>query len=169
LDVVEAGTVMTIMQPIPRKPYAIAMMIASVVAIGAGVGVGMMAEGSGSSLEMGIAGVMIGLSGLSVVPVLGKPLVSEENWGLAVLGTSVTRTMLAVGGMMVLIEGMGLSRKGSVYGVMVGATVLMVVEAAVAVWLLSRREQGRVASLRSKEEANSVSGASPSGVDGSAS
>lgn len=160
---------MTMLPPIPRRPYVLAMVVASVVALGAGVGLGMSVEGANSSTAMGLAGVLIGLAGLSVIPAMGKPLISEENWGLAVLGTSVTRTMLAVGGMMVLIEGMGLPRKSAVYGVMVGAAILMVVEAGVAVWLLSRREQLREGMMRtSNGESKAAPGANPVGADGSA-
>ena len=132
--------------PIPRATFAIAMSIATVVALGVATWVASTVGAAGLTLAA-IAAVVFAGGALCIIPLIGPPLVKPDNWGMVVLAISGARTVLAMGAMLVLIEAMGLDRKGVVYGLLAGAVTLMVAEAAVAVWLLSAREHARASVL----------------------
>lgn len=128
---------------IPRAPYAAAMAAATVAALGIGLWLAAGQGASGATL-MAIGGVIGACAALSIVPLLGEPVVTPERWGLVVMGCSAARTLFAMFGMLILIQMQGLERKPVVYGVLAGAFILMTIEAAVAVWLLGRRESRRI-------------------------
>ena len=134
------------LETIPRAPFAVAMAAATVAALGVGLWLASEQGASGATL-MAIGGVIGVCAALCIVPLFGEPIVTPERWGLVVMGCSAARTMLAMFGMLVLIEAQGLDRKPVVYGVLSGALILMVIEAATAVWLLSRRESRRLSAV----------------------
>lgn len=134
-------------QPISRGVFSITMLIATMVALSASVGV-VSAAGGGSDLAMLVGGLAV-LAGLaSLATLVGPPLLPNEYWGMAVLAVSGARTMLALGAMMVLIEFAGFERRAVVFGVLSGTAILMIAEAAAAVILLNKRERDHAA-LRS--------------------
>lgn len=118
------------------------MAAASAVGMGVGIAVAGSAGGTGA-VTAAVAGVLAVGVVLAAVPLLGHPLVRPETWGLVVLGVSAARTLLALGGMLVLIEVQGLDRRPVVYGVLAGTLVMMIAEGAAAAWLLNRRERQR--------------------------
>lgn len=151
--------VSTHLAPIPRTPYAAVMAAASVVGMGAGIAAASSAGGT-SAVTAAVAGVLAVGIVLAAVPLLGPPLVRPETWGLVVLGVSGARTLLALAGMLVLIEVQDLDRRPVVYGVLAGTLVLMTAECAAAVWLLGRRE-------RQRKQTVSTPDAALSGANGS--
>ncbi len=132
--------------PIPRAPFAIAMSIASVIALGVALWAASAVGAAGMTLAA-IAAVVLAGAALCIIPLIGPPLVKPDNWGMVVLGISGARTLLGMGAMLILVEAMDLDRKGVVYGLLAGIITLMVAEAIVAVWLLSARERARASVL----------------------
>lgn len=128
--------------PIPRLPYAAMVGFGALVSIGAGVWVAA-AVGGQAGVQTSVAAVLVIGVLLAVVPLMGPPLVTPDRWGMMVLAVSGIRTMLAMGGMLVLIEVQGLERRPVVYGLLTGTLLMMAIEAMAAVWLLSRRERAR--------------------------
>lgn len=128
--------------PIPRAPFALAMLCASIAALAAAyfLSTGQGAQGPVLSSIMGAVVIACLMSGVAL---LGSPIVTPERWGLVVLGVSGARTILALGGMLILLEVQGLPRKPVVYGLLSAVFILMTVEASVAAILLNRRERQR--------------------------
>lgn len=128
------------------------------------VGVGMASAVGGSAATlMGVGVALTLLAGLCLAAMVGPPLVKPETWGLVVLGVSGLRTMAALGAMLVLVEVQGLDRKPAVYGLLLGTMVMLVAEAGAAVWLISKRDQRRLA-LKNVEK--NPTGSGPGSVDG---
>jgi hypothetical protein len=144
------------LEAIPKAPFAIAMAAGTLAALAVGVWLAASQGGEGATL-LAIAGVIAACAALCVVPLLGEPVVTPERWGLVVMGCSAFRTLIAMFGMMVLIQVQGLERKPVVYGVLSGAFLLMTVEALAAVWLLNKRESRRLQLARSSGVTNSHS------------
>ncbi len=157
---------MTPLQPIPTRPFALAITLGGLASIGLGV-LAALAAGSADSAApaaaaadqvaaaatasaavppMTLAAIAAVLA-LGVViafaPLIGPPLVTPDRWGLIVLMVSGARTLLAMGAMMAMIQILHLERKPVVYGVLTGTVVMMTVEALAAVALLNRRERLR--------------------------
>lgn len=146
------------LQSIPRRPFALAVIPAGVASVvlgvlvaamggsgeGGTVGAASAASMGGSTMTLASIGLVLGLGAvLALVPLMGPPLVTAERWGMVVLCISGLRTMLAMFAMMVLIQILQLERKPVVFGLLTGTLVMMIVEAAAAVVLLSRRERLR--------------------------
>lgn len=124
--------------PIPRALYAGIMAIATLVAFGVGLWVADR-NGADGPVLMSIAVALAAVASLTIIPLLGESLIRPDRWGLSVLACSGIRTLIAMGAMLILIEAQGLPRKPVVYGVFGGSIVLLVIEAAAAVWLLNRQ------------------------------
>ncbi len=120
------------------------MAVSCAVAIAAGL---FMAWRGGADADTLVAiGIALGvLASVCVVPLLGPPLVSDDSWGMVVLGTGAMRTMLALGAMLVLIEMQGLPRRPVAAGILTGAVMMMVAEAVAAVRLLAWRDRQKAA------------------------
>lgn len=133
--------------PIPRTPFALSMLAATLTAVAA---CAMVSLGAGAGVETSLllSGVVAVLGLMAMVALIGPPLIAPEMWGLVVLGISAMRTFLALGAMLVLIEVAALDRRPVVLGILSGTGILLIVEAAVAVVLLNKRERDRAA-LRS--------------------
>lgn len=130
----------THLAPIPRTPYAAVMAAASLV--GMGVGLAAASSAGASPAVLMAVGAVLGIGVvLAAAPIVAQPLIKPEVWGLAVLAASGSRTLLALGGMLVLIEMQGLERRPVVYGLLAGTLVMMVAEGAAAAWLLTRRDR----------------------------
>lgn len=134
---------MSPLHDIPRKPYAFGMLIATAVALAAGLGIASMSEGSTSGALIAVALTLLAGLALCALPLAGPPLVSPDRWGLAVLMASVARTMLVLLALVVFVEGQGLPRKPVGFGLLAGALIMMFAEAAIAVHLLMKRERLR--------------------------
>lgn len=132
----------TPLDPIPTRPYAIVMLLTGSLALGLGLFVSRALGGEGTTLLAVGGALLVGVL-LSVIPLLGRPLVTPDNWGLVVLGVSLGRTLLALGAMAILVELSGLPRRPVVIPLLVCTLLVMIAEAATAVWLLSRRERLR--------------------------
>lgn len=128
---------------IPRLGYGVTMAVSCAAAIGAGL---FMANRAGANADTlgAVAIALTVLASVCVVPLLGPPLVSDQSWGLVVLGCGAMRTMLALGAMLVLIEVQGLERRPVVMGILIGAMGMMIAEAAVAVRALAARDRHRL-------------------------
>ncbi len=151
--------------PIPRVPFAVACGVGAVASVLTGLATASGA-GGGQDVLIGV-GIALGLlAAMSIVPLIGPPLISAESWGLAVLGVSGLRTIGALGAMLVLIEVQGLARKPAVYGLLIGTVVMLIAEAGAAVWLLSRRERLRTVRAGKTENAFNPTGDVPGSVNG---
>lgn len=95
--------------------------------------------GAGESGLLAIVGVLALCVGVCIAPLMGPPLVTRERWGLVVMGASLARTLVVMGGMMVLIEAMHIDRRPVVYSLLTGGLMMMAIEAIVAALLLNRR------------------------------
>ncbi len=143
---------MTAMEEIPRKPYAMVMLIACAASIALGIGIAAIAgaagEHGGDQTRVMLAIGLTMLAGLSLcaLPLAGPPLVTAERWGLMVLMASVGRTLLVLSAMVVLVEALGLPRQAIGYGLLSGALLMMFAEAGIAVHLLMKRERLRESS-----------------------
>lgn len=163
--------------PIPRRPFAIGCGVGAIVSIGLGLLIASAMGGGGGGGGVGDGGSQVLISvgfvlavgaALSLVPLAGPPLVTPERWGLVVMGVSAVRTFAVLGMMLLLLEGQGLPRKPVVYAILAGTFVMMVVEASVAVYLLGRREQARVAMKQQNKQVDAgASEGSPSENPGS--
>lgn len=120
-----------------RGPYALLVGGASLVAVGAAL---LVAQNIGADERtlLALSGALMLCAGLCVIPSLGAPLVTRERWGLVVMGVSAARTLVGMGAMLVLIEGLGLENRPVVMSLLTGVGIMMIVEAAVAVWLLAK-------------------------------
>jgi len=134
-------------EPISRGVFSITMLIATLVALVAAVGA-VTGVGAGTDVATMVGGFVVLAGVISLLTLVGPPLIPHEYWGMAVLGVSGVRTMLALGAMLVLIEIAGFDRRGVVFGLLSGTAILMIAEAAVAVILLNKRERAHAA-LRS--------------------
>jgi len=134
--------VSTELAPIPRTQYGAVIAAAAVASVMLGL---LAARGAGGEPPVltALAGVLGAGAALGVVPLLGPRVIPPGVWGLAVLGVSAARTLLALGAMLALIEVQGLERRPVVYGVLAGTGVMMIAEGAAAAWLLMRREACR--------------------------
>jgi hypothetical protein len=132
----------TPLDPIPTRPYAIVMLLTGGLALGLGVFISQALGGEGTTL-LAVGGALLACVLLSVIPMLGRPLVTPDNWGIVVLGVSLGRTLLALGAMAIYVEMSGLPRRPVVIPLLTCTLVLMVAEAVTAVWLLSRRDRLR--------------------------
>lgn len=131
--------------PIQRSRFGLVMVVATLCAVGASVLLAGRAEGADSASLLAVGGTVLAGAALAVFAVLGPAFIKDEHWGLAVLGVSAARTMLAMFAMLILIEVAGLPRQPVVHGLLAGTIILTTAEAAGAVWQLQRREAARVA------------------------
>lgn len=132
--------------PINRKRFALSMAVSTAAAVALGVGMASRAnggEGVDSGVLLTIGGVLMAGASLSMFTMLGSWLIKDEHWGLAVLGVTAARTLLAMFAMLLLIEVGGLPRHAVVHGLLAGTMLLTLAEAAAAVWQLQRREVAR--------------------------
>lgn len=142
--------------PIPRSLYALLMTGAGVAALAAGLLVARAAAAEGDAdFLLPVAGSLLFSIALAVVPLLGPPLVTPPRWGLVVLGVTATRTLVAMGAMLILLEILGLPRRPVVYGLLSGTLLLLVADAIGAVWLLSRRDAARIPAAPSPDSSRS--------------
>lgn len=128
--------------PINRRLFAIAVAVATLCALGAGLMLASRAGAEGNAL-IAIGAVILAGGMLSVPAMLGPWLIKDEIWGLAVLGVTAFRTVLGIGGMFVLIELVGLPRQAVVHALLIGVMLLTTAEAAAAVWQLQRQQAAR--------------------------
>lgn len=148
--------------PIPRLPFAAICGLGALASVAGGVGMASSMGGSPDTL-VGVGIALALLAGLCLAALAGPPLVTDDNWGLVVLGVSGVRTMAALGAMLVLVEVQGLDRKPAVYAMLAGTVVMLVAEAGAAVWLISRRDRQRVTV---KDQLQNPAGLGPGSVDG---
>jgi hypothetical protein len=132
-----------LLPPINRARFAQIMGVATLCAAAAAGGIAWAAEGGNTTTTLVIVGLVIASLLPSVVAMLGPSFISDEAWGLSVLGTCAMRTMLAMGAMLLLIEMVKLPREPVVFGLLAGAMILTLTEAGLAVWQLQRREAAR--------------------------
>ncbi len=152
---------------IPRGLYAAIMVCGVALSVILGVAIAAQQEGAaGTLLSIGIA---LGLCGsIALVALVGPPLVTTERFGLVVLGSTAARTMVSVLLILVLTQVQGLAKRPVAYGVMSGTFVLLIIEAAAAVWLLARIDRARVLRVELHSNQNGKPPATVVGVsDGS--
>jgi hypothetical protein len=126
--------------PIRRRRFALIMGVATLCALGAGLGLAARSGADGPALVS--IGLVILVGGLLSVPaMLGPWLIKDEIWGLGVLGITGARTLLGMGSMLILIEVQGLPRQPVVHALLAGVMILTTAEACVAVWQLQTRER----------------------------
>jgi hypothetical protein len=119
--------------------YALVMGAATVLSIGAGL-FAASAGGGDTGVLTAVAAVLAASAGISLAPVLARPpWVRLAWWGMVVLGAMSARMLMAIAGMLVLIEVLGLPKAAVVYGLLTGTLLVMAAEAGAAVWLLNRR------------------------------
>lgn len=133
-------------QTIPRATYAVAMGCATLVALGLSVMVAMAMSGSSQSL-LGVVIGVLACSAAMVIPMMGPPLVTPDRWGMVVLGCTGVRTMIGLGGMLLLSQAFPGDKKAIVFAILTGTMILIGAEGLVAVWLLARQD-ARVARSR---------------------
>lgn len=131
---------------IPRGLHAAIMIGGVVLSVILGVAIASQQEdATGTLLSIGIA---LGLCGsIALIALVGPPLVTQERFGLVVLGSTAARTMISVLLILVLTQVQGLAKRPVAYGVMSGTFVLLIIEAAAAVWLLARIDRARASRL----------------------
>ncbi len=126
--------------PINRRRFALIMGVATACALAAGLGLAARAGGEGAALVS--IGLVIFIGALLSVPaMLGPWLIRDEMWGLCVLGVTGAHTLVGMGGMLVLIEVLGLARQPVVHGLLAGLMTLTVAAASAAVFQLQSRER----------------------------
>lgn len=131
-----------LLPPINRARFALIVGGATLCATGVGAALAARAEGATDAATMAVAVMILASAAPSVFAVL-PGLIKDEIWGLSVLGISAARTLLAMGAMLVLIEIAGMPNAPVVHGLLAGAMILTLAEAAAAVWQLQRREAAR--------------------------
>ncbi len=138
---------------IPQGLYAAIMIGGVVLSVILGLAIASQQEGAtGTLVSIGIA---LGLCSLvALVALVGPPLVTPERFGLVVLGSTAARTMISVLLILVLTHVQGLAKRPVAYGVMSGTFVLLMIEAAAAVWLLAKID--RVRALRLELQSNQI-------------
>jgi hypothetical protein len=107
------------------------------------------ASDGGSRLLGGLTAGIVAVAAVSLVPIMAARLVPASQWGMSVLLSSGARTILALGVLLLLVQA-GLPKQPTTFGMLTGAMILIVAEAALAVWLINRRsvtQAGAVASL----------------------
>lgn len=132
-----------LLPPINRARFALIMGVATVCATGLAAGLAASADGANTNTTLIVAGIVAASLLLSVVAMLGPNFISDDAWGLAVLGTTAMRTMLAMGAMVMLIEIVKLPKQPVVYGLLGGAILMCFAEAAAAVWQIQKRDIAR--------------------------
>lgn len=133
---------LTEIAPISRQSYAISMTACCLMAIGVGMAAASAAGAEGETL-VAILVALLACASLTIIPLIGPPLVTSDRWGLAVMATSAGRTMVALMGMLILLEVQNHPRKPVVYALLVATLVMMIAEAAIAVRLLAKRDRDR--------------------------
>lgn len=122
--------------------------IALVVLVALNVGVAMPV-----TVMMAVGMVLLGAT--SIVPLLGRPIVTPENWGLVVMGVGIARTTMAMIVILSIqgsIESVDSARKHVALALLGGAVIMMMAEATVAVILLAKRDATRRALLDTTNE-----------------
>jgi len=129
----------TIVHP-PRAKYAVIMALATAAAALIGVGVTM---GMRAPLDVVLAVVGVAVAGAFVTFLPALLNISKEMWGVAVLGSSMGRAILILG-LTLAIDKVRTSTDGHAalwIGAVCGAGVVLVVEAAAAVRILSTMDK----------------------------
>lgn len=132
-----------LLPPINRTRFALIMGAATVCATGVAAALAASTDGATTNTTLIVAGIVAASLLLSVVAMLGPNFISDDAWGLAVLGTTAMRTMLAMGAMMMLIEIVKLPKEPVVYGLLGGVLLLCFAEACAAVWQIQKRDAAR--------------------------
>ncbi len=135
-----------LLPPIDRSRFALMMGLATVCATALAGGLAASADGANTSTTLIVCGLVAASVLLSVVAMLGPSLISDDMWGMAVLGTTALRTMLAMGAMLMLIEVFSLPKEPVVYGLLGGVILLCFAEAGAAVWQIQKRDAARARS-----------------------
>lgn len=121
----------------PRTLYAGLMLGASALATLAAFLVARAAGGAdGPALQTGA--LIAGVSLLGLLPVLVR---SAETFGLAVLGASVARLLVALFGAVLLTEVAGAESRPVWLGVVTGAGLMLLIESAGAIAILMSLER----------------------------
>ncbi|QOJ00230.1 MAG: hypothetical protein HRU70_06905 [Phycisphaeraceae bacterium] len=129
-----------------RKSFGLAMLGATLAALALGVGVSA-AMGGGWDAGRSVVVALAAGSFLTFIPALVP--ISREYWGVGVLFCGATRGLVVIGLAYALSGGEGgPERRPVMVGSASGAGLLLAVETALAVVLLSRLERAREASRR---------------------
>lgn len=135
-SVSESVSAVTANQP-PRTLYAGLMVLVGLTASAAAFAAAR-AVGGPEAPALEPALLIAGVSVLGLLPVLVR---SAERFGLAVLGASVFRLLLAMFGALVLTEVSGLESRPVWLGVVAGAGLMLTAETAAAVAILASLER----------------------------
>lgn len=135
-SVCESVSAVTANQP-PRTLYAGLMVLVGLTATAVAF-VAARAVGGPEAPALEPALLVAGVSVLGLLPVLVR---SAERFGLAVLGASVFRLLLAMFGALVLTEVSGLESRPVWLGVVAGAGLMLMAETAAAVAILASLER----------------------------
>mgnify|MGYP001032565077 CR=1 FL=1 len=127
----------------PRGFFAASTGIATALGVVVALLMASQAGGEGMTLAA-ITGCVLAFGATCVVALIGPPLVTQDRFGMVVLGTSAIRVVLVLAAMILLTEAAGLPKRPVVIGLLGGVLPIMVAEAFAAVVLIHRREKAEV-------------------------
>lgn len=133
---------------IPRARFGLLMLPAVLVAGALSAGMALALGGTGREVSAALIAVGVG-SILTFAPALLQ--LGRENWGVAVLAFGLFRSLVILGAAwMIESANPELAKRPFYLAVMGGAVFLLVVETAVAVTILQKIENARLALKKSK-------------------
>ena len=129
----------------PRGKYAAIMAVTTVLAMASASGVAAMMGAPGRAAILAALSVMAG-SLATFIPAILR--VERQSWGLAVLGSSMARTIviLAVALAIDKSRDLGDARTAFWIGTMIGTGVVLLIESAVSIRILAAMERSASAS-----------------------
>ena len=131
-------TVSAISANLQHQPRYAALMLVTAVFASAFSYLAAHLSGGANAPAMQTAGLILVVSLIGLLPVLVK---SSEHFGLAVLGASVARLLLAMFAAFILTEVGGLANKPVWLGVIAGAGLTLIVETTAVIMILSSIER----------------------------
>lgn len=128
---------------IPRVTYGVWMALATIGALGCAAGAGAYFGGGRAEIAAAVTAVAIG-SVLTLAPAVMR--IGVEHWGVAVLLCGMARGLVALGAAYLMTQNdPGLAARPVFLGAGAGVLLLLAIESAAAVAILSRLERRRVA------------------------
>lgn len=125
----------------PRGLYAVAMLVVAALSTAAAFAAARAIGGAGAVVLQTTA-LIAAVSLLGLLPVLVS---TAERFGLAVLGASMARLLLAMFAAVVLTEVVGVASRPVWFGVVAGAGLGLIAETTIAVAVLSAMERRKTA------------------------
>jgi hypothetical protein len=129
------------------RSYALAMAATCVVAVGTAAGVAALLGGGGTTTTLAAAAV--GIASLATfAPVLLAFRVTAQNFGLMVLGASMVRMLMLLGIGLGFDSTRDIARMPFWIGLILGGGLVLAVESALAIGILSKNERLKSLSQR---------------------